>query len=144
MIQAVNWARELGLTVLIDLHGAPGSQNGQDNSGLIGPTLFPTNSSNLDRTINVLKNLTSEFSQTDIYGDSTVIGIELLNEPRLSDTFTMTQLKDFYTQASEAINGIDSNMVIVMHGKSSISRKVNSSVDIHLLDRRFLGSTILG
>ncbi|WWC87111.1 uncharacterized protein L201_001997 [Kwoniella dendrophila CBS 6074] len=115
LIQAINWARELGLTVLIDLHGAPGSQNGQDNSGLIGPTLFPTNTSNLDRTINVLKNLTSEFSQTDIYGDQTVIGIELLNEPRLSNTFTMTQLKDFYTQASEAISGINTNMNIIMH-----------------------------
>ena len=36
LIRAVNWASELGMRVLIDLHGAPGSQNGQDNSGLIG------------------------------------------------------------------------------------------------------------
>lgn len=36
LIRAVNWASELGMSVLIDLHGAPGSQNGQDNSGLIG------------------------------------------------------------------------------------------------------------
>ena len=36
LIRAVNWASELGMKVLIDLHGAPGSQNGQDNSGLIG------------------------------------------------------------------------------------------------------------
>ncbi|ORY26053.1 glycoside hydrolase superfamily, partial [Naematelia encephala] len=28
LIQAVQWAQELGLSVLIDLHGAPGSQNG--------------------------------------------------------------------------------------------------------------------
>lgn len=36
LIRAVNWASEFGMRVLIDLHGAPGSQNGQDNSGLIG------------------------------------------------------------------------------------------------------------
>nr|XP_019008690.1 uncharacterized protein I206_06372 [Kwoniella pini CBS 10737]OCF47471.1 hypothetical protein I206_06372 [Kwoniella pini CBS 10737] len=113
LIQAVNWASELGLSVLIDLHGAPGSQNGQDNSGLIGNTSFYSNTSNIDRTLNVLKNFTEEFTQ-DIYGD-TVIGIELLNEPRLSDTFTMANLKDFYSEASEVIRGVNGNINITMH-----------------------------
>jgi aryl-phospho-beta-D-glucosidase BglC (GH1 family) len=31
--QALDWAQTAGLKVLIDLHGAPGSQNGFDNSG---------------------------------------------------------------------------------------------------------------
>ena len=68
LIQAVQWAGELGLSVLIDLHGAPGSQNGQDNSGLIGPVLFASNTSNADRSLDVLRNLTQEFSR-DVYGD---------------------------------------------------------------------------
>jgi glucan 1,3-beta-glucosidase len=67
LIRAVQWARELGLQVLIDLHGAPGSQNGNDHSGLIGPILFPSNSSNADRSVAVLRNLTEEFSG-DVYG----------------------------------------------------------------------------
>ena len=33
----VKWADELKLKVLIDLHAAPGSQNGFDNSGRMGP-----------------------------------------------------------------------------------------------------------
>ena len=33
MKRLVKWADEIGLKVLIDLHGAPGSQNGFDNSG---------------------------------------------------------------------------------------------------------------
>lgn len=57
----MQWARELDLQVLIDLHGAPGSQNGQDNSGLIGPVLFPNNATNAERAIAVLRNLTEEF-----------------------------------------------------------------------------------
>ena len=67
LIQAVQWAQQLGLSVLIDVHGAPGSQNGQDNSGLIGPVMFQTNTTNSDRTIGVLRNLTTEFSR-DVYG----------------------------------------------------------------------------
>lgn len=31
--KAIGWARQTGLKVMIDLHGAPGSQNGFDNSG---------------------------------------------------------------------------------------------------------------
>ena len=31
--KAIGWAGDNGLKVLIDLHGAPGSQNGFDNSG---------------------------------------------------------------------------------------------------------------
>ncbi|KAK5120193.1 hypothetical protein LTR85_006399 [Meristemomyces frigidus] len=105
LIQAVQWAKELGLSVLIDLHGAPGSQNGQDNSGLIGPVRFPSNSSNAARSLYVLNNLTEEFSK-GIYG-GVVTGIELLNEPRLGDNstddFSMDELKLFYTDATKGI-----------------------------------------
>lgn len=31
--QAINWARQTGLKVMIDLHGAPGSKNGWEHSG---------------------------------------------------------------------------------------------------------------
>ncbi len=32
----LQWADEIGLKILLDLHGAPGSQNGFDNSGRRG------------------------------------------------------------------------------------------------------------
>jgi len=67
LVQAVEWANEIGLNVFIDLHGAPGSQNGWEETGIVGPIDFPANSSNSDRALNVLKNLTTEFSK-DIYG----------------------------------------------------------------------------
>lgn len=56
------------MSVLIDLHGAPGSQNGQDNSGLIGPVRFPDNTTNFDRSYAVLQNLSSEFSKVEYGG----------------------------------------------------------------------------
>jgi len=34
--KAIGWARNTGIKVLIDLHGAPGSQNGYDHSGRKG------------------------------------------------------------------------------------------------------------
>lgn len=101
---------------MIDLHGAPGSQNGQDNSGLIGPVLFASNTSNEDRSLNVLRNLTEEFSQS-IYGGA-VTAIELLNEPRLDDDdFTMSSLKDFYADGAEVVSSAGSDSIsVAIHG----------------------------
>lgn len=118
LIQAVHWAQEVGLQVMIDLHGAPGSQNGQDNSGLIGPVLFATNTSNSDRSLDVLRNLTEEFSQS-VYGGA-VTAIELLNEPRLDDDdFTMSRLKDFYANGAEVVSRAEPNNInVAVHGMS--------------------------
>ena len=63
----MQWAKELGLNVFIDLHGVPGSQNGWEESGIVGPVGFPDNSSNTDRALKVLRNLTDEFTK-EIYG----------------------------------------------------------------------------
>lgn len=91
LIQAVQWAGELGLNAFIDIHGAPGSQNGWEETGLVGPVDFSANTSNSDRTLNVLKNLTTEFSKAEYGG--VVTNIELLNEPLIG----LPQLKEFYT-----------------------------------------------
>jgi aryl-phospho-beta-D-glucosidase BglC (GH1 family) len=118
LIQAVQWAHELGMQVMISIHGAPGSQNGYEGSGLVGPILFPSNSSNIDRTLTVLKNLTTEFSNSEVYGN-TVTSIELLNEPGVfTGLFTMSELQSFYTQGISTIRTADATMNASISGKS--------------------------
>lgn len=55
-----------------------------------------------------------------MYG-STVTGVELLNEPRLSDAhFSMSQLKDFYAQGAGNISTTSShNLNVTIHGPST-------------------------
>lgn len=102
---------------MIVLHGAPGSQNGYAGSGLMGPILFPSNSSNIDRSLNVLKNLTEEFSQQDVYGN-TVTSIELLNEPDVfTSAFTMNELQTFYTEGISTVHGADATMNVSLSGE---------------------------
>ncbi|KAL5486001.1 hypothetical protein ACEPAI_7045 [Sanghuangporus weigelae] len=57
-LQALNWARANSLHVIVDLHGAPGSQNGYDNSGqrTSNPT-WATNDENVNRTIEILASI---------------------------------------------------------------------------------------
>lgn len=76
--KALDWARVVGLKVIIDLHGAPGSQNGFDNSGQLkrsGPE-WHLNPTNVERTNAIVKTLAETFS-----GDSDVVAaIAPLNE----------------------------------------------------------------
>ncbi|KAK0315688.1 hypothetical protein LTR29_015683 [Friedmanniomyces endolithicus] len=107
LVRAVQWAKELGLNVMIDLHGAPGSQNGWEETGLVGPIGFVDNSSNSDRSLNVLRNLTAEFTQA-MYGGA-VTNIELLNEP----IFANAALRTFYTAGADVVGPANSSGINV-------------------------------
>ncbi|KAH9973186.1 glycoside hydrolase family 5 protein [Lactifluus volemus] len=75
LYSAISWAVKYNLNVIIDLHGAPGSQNGFDNSGQRMP--FPhwhSNQTNVDRTNKVIKQISLQFG-------SIVPIIAPLNEP---------------------------------------------------------------
>ena len=93
IVRAINMANDAGLGILVDLHGAVGSQNGQAHSGVStgGVQLFD-NKDNVDKTLNVLKFLTKELANV-----TNVVGIEILNEPK-----AVPGLEDFCTYFSNA------------------------------------------
>jgi glucan 1,3-beta-glucosidase len=64
---------------MIDLHGAPGSQNGYDNSGRRGQALFATDGNNVNRAKNVIQTLSEKYSDPSYY--RVVTSLCLLNEP---------------------------------------------------------------
>jgi glucan 1,3-beta-glucosidase len=70
VVHAINMAAEFGIGVLVDLHGAPGSQNGQPHSGIsdrhVG--LFEA-LANVEKTVAVLKFLTQSLCNvTNVVG----------------------------------------------------------------------------
>ncbi|KZT07815.1 glycoside hydrolase family 5 protein [Laetiporus sulphureus 93-53] len=74
ILSALNWANTYGIHVILDLHGAPGSQNGYDNSGQRGNANWPNNATNIPRTLDVVRFLADKVG-------GMVNVIELLNEP---------------------------------------------------------------
>lgn len=77
--KAIDWARQTGLKVIIDLHGAPRSQNGFDNSGQRTTNIGWTTGDSVQQTLDVLKTIQSKYG--DGQYDDVVAAIELLNEP---------------------------------------------------------------
>ena len=106
---AINWARQTGLKVWIDLHGAPGSQNGFDNSGQRTSNLQFQQGNNTQNTLQVLQQIADRYAkQQDV-----VSAIELLNEP-LGPELDLNNLKQFYTSGYGEVRS-DSNTPVVIH-----------------------------
>ena len=79
----MGWADELDIKVLLDLHGAPGSQNGFDNSGKRGEIHFQDDDKP-DRAARVLGQMSAlmkEWIDQGVMRPETLAGIEFLNEP---------------------------------------------------------------
>lgn len=90
--QAITWARQVGVKVIIDLHGAPGSQNGFDNSGELLAYPMWQQGDTVEMTLAVLQTIQNEYAASSY--DDVVAGIELLNEP-LSSELNFDDLKQF-------------------------------------------------
>ncbi|PNS15055.1 hypothetical protein CAC42_2284 [Sphaceloma murrayae] len=110
--KCIKWARQVDLKVLIDLHGAPGSQNGFDNSGrLRSKAGWQQADPNAARTLAVLKRIQRKYGAASY--DDVILGIELLNEPAnwaIDDSY----LRQFYYNGFYQQRNFSANRVVVM------------------------------
>ena len=99
-----------GMYVILDMHGAFGSQNGMDHSGEIndGKQLY-YNQSNKDKTLNLWKQIAEHFK-----GNPAVAAYDILNEPGIKAAATYSLHWDFYNEIYKAIRSKDSNHIIIM------------------------------
>jgi glucan 1,3-beta-glucosidase len=84
LLRTIEWCRKHGLRVNLDLHGAPGSQNGWNHSGRQGMARWLNGTDgdlNGDRTIDVHKQVATFFAQPRYKNVVTMYG--LVNEPRM-------------------------------------------------------------
>ena len=75
--RAFDWAEEFGLHIVLDLHAAPGCQNGFDNGGLKDVCEWHTREEYLDYSLLILERLAERYHQRPA-----LHAIEVLNEPR--------------------------------------------------------------
>ncbi|KAJ7104177.1 glycoside hydrolase family 5 protein [Mycena belliarum] len=113
LLKALNWANKHNIHVILDLHGAPGSQNGFDNSGQrTSPPQWANSPANVSRTVDTLA-----FVAQNVGGLVDII--ELLNEPAAftSSAFAST-LRQFWQDGYGAVRSAagSSNKVMIGDG----------------------------
>ncbi|GJJ12020.1 hypothetical protein Clacol_006260 [Clathrus columnatus] len=111
-LKAIQWARKYGLRIVIDLHAAPGSQNGWNHSGRMGSVGVGNGVmgiANADRTFNYIRAIAEFVSQSE-YSD-VVPAFNVLNEP-LAPTTGNPFLQSFYQESYNIVrnaSGIGEN-----------------------------------
>jgi glucan 1,3-beta-glucosidase len=106
---ALEQCQQNDLKLLLDLHGAPGSQNGWDHSGRSGAINWPKDPKNVQETIRVLESFAQKYGK-----HPALYGIEMLNEPRPEVSLDILQqfYQDGYTQMRKHLNP---DVAVVIH-----------------------------
>lgn len=97
--QAMDWANEVGVKVLLDLHTAPGCQNGFDNGGIEGVCTWHHDPTNIEKTIQILEKIAHRYKDYPA-----LWGIEALNEPRWD--IPMEIIQSFYLETHKRLRKI--------------------------------------
>lgn len=111
----LDWAyeqcAERGIYLILDLHGAIGSQNGQHHSGDITQSALFSTEDYMDKTVSLWETVAAHFADSPY-----IAGYDLLNEPEggLREGTTKKPQWDFYDKLYKAIRAVDQNHIIVM------------------------------
>lgn len=113
---AVDWARLLGLKIIIDLHGVPGSQNGFDNSGQRMDSPTWQTGDTVQQTLQILKTISDKYAQPSF--QDVIAGIELINEPAqfLDKTIQLDVTKQFYRDGFSQVRAVSNTTVVLADG----------------------------
>ncbi|XP_027076107.1 probable glucan 1,3-beta-glucosidase A isoform X3 [Coffea arabica] len=104
---AFSWALAYSIKCIIDLHAAPGSQNGMEHSASRdGTTGWPSPDFIL-QTLDVIEFLASRYAQ-----HPSLLGIELLNEPWAA-TVPLDVLVSFYEQGYQIVRKYSSSAYVI-------------------------------
>ncbi len=112
--RVVEWSREAGLYVVIDLHAAPGGQTGANIDDSWGyPWIYDSPQEQL-HAIDVWKRIAAHYRDSE-----TVLGYDLLNEPipHFPELKKYnSQLEPLYRRIVAAIREVDKNHVVILGG----------------------------
>ncbi|KAH7860445.1 hypothetical protein Vadar_013519 [Vaccinium darrowii] len=106
---AFSWAQAYNIKCIIDLHAAPGSQNGFEHSASRdGSTGWPTSPDNISQTLDVIEFLASRYAK-----HPALLGIELLNEPSAANV-PPDILISYYKQGYQIVRKYSSSAYVIV------------------------------
>lgn len=110
----VDWCRESGLRVILDLHAAPGGQTGVNHDDGPGYPLTFYVPRYRQLTIALWRALAEHYRD-----EPAVLGYDLLNEPispYSDENYLNPQLEPFYRDIVAAIRSVDQNHIVLLAG----------------------------
>ncbi|CEP18929.1 hypothetical protein [Parasitella parasitica] len=135
--RALGYCAKYNMYAIIDLHGLPGSQNGEAHSGRIGPIEFYSEY-NIKRSVKTVQAVV--YWMNGLHPDlkARIASIESANEPKVSGQ-QLPILKEYYKQAFNVINASKFKVPMMFHDafqglevwKSFLPAPANAVIDLH-------------
>ncbi|KAJ6681756.1 CELLULASE CONTAINING PROTEIN EXPRESSED [Salix koriyanagi] len=108
------WAQNHGLKVVIDLHAAPGSQNGwEHSSSRDGSQEWGQTDANIQQTVDVIDFLAARYAKSP-----SLYAVELINEPRAPGA-SLDSVTRYYKAGYDAVRKHSSTAYVVMSNRLS-------------------------
>ena len=107
----ISWCAPHNMYIILDMHCAPGGQNGGNISDSDGIARLWLEQGYKDHTIEIWHSI------AEYYADETLIGgYDLINEPVLPDGVSSTDLRQLYIDITNTIREVDTNHIIFIEG----------------------------
>lgn len=113
LTRVLGYAQTYGMTVIVDLHGLPGSQNGQDHSGHAGTIGFYS-ADNQARALQTVQAAATWIANSGFAG-TTISALEVANEPAIANWEVWLQYKDYVVRAHEIIQATIPSVATMFH-----------------------------
>ncbi|KAL7085572.1 hypothetical protein ACP275_14G288600 [Erythranthe tilingii] len=133
---AFSWAQKYGIKVIVDLHAAPGSQNGwEHSSSRDGSQEWGLTDDTIQQTVLVIDFLTARYASSP-----SLFAVELINEP-LSPGVSLENLSKYYRGAYDAVRKYSETVYVVLSNRLGPSEPtelfglangfIKSVIDVH-------------
>jgi len=106
--RVIRWAKKNKIYVILDLHGACGSQNHDWHSDSYGQARLWSSKACQERSFSLWEFLANRYKN-----EEAVAGYDLLNEPILGDTALLNR---FYKKVIRTIRSVDRNHILFIEG----------------------------
>ena len=109
--QCIEWCKEAGLYIILDMHCAPGGQNPGNISDSDGTARLWDEEEYQNKTVAIWKEIAQRYAD-----EEWIIGYDLINEPVNSNANAGTQLRQLYVKIRNAIRQVDNNHILFIEG----------------------------
>ncbi|KAI8058972.1 glycoside hydrolase superfamily [Gilbertella persicaria] len=136
--RVLGYCKKYDMYAIIDLHGLPGSQNGNDHSGRSGPIGFYSDY-NIKRSLQVVQAVVGWMNGLESSLKGRISAIESANEPHADTDAHFKQLKNYYQQAYKIIQSSSFKVPMLFHDafkgldawKDFLTASANAVIDLH-------------
>lgn len=133
--RVMQYASDLGMYVVLDIHGLPGSQNGKEHSGHAGSIGWFTETNNA-RSLHAVTEAMNFITQSS--NKAVIAAIEIMNEPNITTSKERKFYEDYITSATKIIHTANASMPVMFHdaflGASDWSKFTKNQKDNYVLD----------